>query len=478
MRVLGAAARHGEPPWEGTDQQHEGAMGMQQTNDRPRVAIVGAGFAGLQAAKALADAPVDVTLVDRNNYHKFQPLLYQVATAGLEPDEIVHPVRDVFRTNRNVRFLLGSVRAVDAESRCLRMENGPPIPYDYLILAAGAVTNYFGVEGAAEHGFAMKTVPEALHLRNHVLRQFERYERDPDSAGEGALTFVLVGGGPTGVELAGQFMELFRCVLRADYRRVDTTKARVILLEMLPDLLPAYARPLQDYTRAELEERGVEVRTGTTVERVTPEAAHLKSGEVVPTRTLVWAAGVQANPLAGTVGTEQARGGRLVVEDDLSVPGHPEIFAVGDVSGGQGEEGEMYVQLATVAIQQGRHAGQQVLRRVEGRATERFVFNDPGIMATIGRSAAVAQFPNGLRLKGSVAWLIWAFVHIYQLVGFRNRFDVFLNWVYNYVTYDFNARLIMDVVPAVEETIEQYAGPDGRPVLREEPAPTEEEAQA
>ena len=432
-----------------------------QTTGRPHVVIVGAGFAGLQAAKQLAGAPVDVTLVDRNNYHKFQPLLYQVATAGLEPDEVVHPVRDIVRKHDNVQFLLGTVRSVDRESRHLQMESGPPIPYDYLILAAGATTSYFGVEGAEQHGFTLKGVPEALYLRNHVLRQFERYERDPESADEGTLTFVVVGGGPTGVEMAGQMAELFRCVLRSDYRRVDTSEARVVLLEMLPDLLPAYDAPLQRYTRTELEERGVEVRTETTVERVTSDAVHLKRGEVIPTHTLVWAAGVQAHPLAGTVGAEQNRAGRIIVEDDLSVPGQPELFVVGDMSAGRDREGEMYAQLATVAIQQGRHAARQVLRQRAGQPTEPFRFEDPGIMATIGRNAAVAQFPNGIRLKGFLAWLMWAVVHIYQLVGFRNRFDVFLNWVYNYITYDFNARLIMDVVPAAEEPMKQYTGPDG-----------------
>ena len=445
------------------------------TGDRPRVVIVGAGFAGLRAAKELAQAPVEVVLVDRNNYHKFQPLLYQVATAGLEPDEIVHPVRDIFSKHKNVRFLLGSVRTIDRRQRRLVMQEGPPVSYDFLILATGATTDYFGVPGAEAHAFPMKDVPEALHLRNHILRQFEHTERDPKGASEGALNFVIVGGGATGVETAGQMAELFRCVLKEDYRHINTAKARVILLEMLPELLMPYAEPLRDYTRRALEQRGVEVRTETTVSRVTPDAVHLKSGECLPTQTLVWAAGVRASPLADVVGTEQTRGGRLLVEPDLSLPGHPEIFVVGDMCGGRDEEGEMYAQLATVAIQQGQHAARQVLRRVKAEAPESFTYTDPGIMATIGRSAAVAQLGGGVKLKGFVAWAMWAFVHIYKLVGFRNRFDVFLSWVYNYVTYNFSARIIMDVVPALEEPPEPAAKSEGDDHVPEQHVAAEEQ---
>lgn len=418
---------------------------------RPRVVIIGAGFGGLNAAKALAGQPVDVVLIDRNNYHKFQPLLYQVATAGLEPDEIVHPIRDVFRKHPNIRFQLGTVRAIDKANRQVHLNTGPPVAYDSLIVAAGATTNYFGVEGAEAHALPMKSVPDALHLRNHILRCFERAERDPERMPEGLLNFVIVGGGPTGVELAGQMMELFRCVMRDDFRSIDTHGARVILVEMLPEVLAAYAEPLRAYTRQALEKRGVEVRTGTTVARVTADAVHLKGGERLPTHTLIWAAGVKAAPLAGQLGTPQQRGGRLVVEDDLSLPGHPEIFAIGDVGGGADAAGEMYAQLATVAIQQGRHAARQVQRRARGEATAPFAYTDPGIMATIGRNDAIAQLPGGLRIKGFIAWLMWAGIHIAKLVGFRNRLDVLVNWVYNYITYNFSARLILDVVPTPED---------------------------
>ena len=421
---------------------------------RPRVAIVGAGFAGLNAAKVLASAPVEVVLVDRDNYHNFQPLLYQVATSGLDPDEVVHPIRDIFHRRKNVRFLKGIVESIDREKEHLLIEDGPSVSYDYLILATGAVPSYFGIEGAEEHALPMKSVPDAIRLRNHILNQFERCERDGlEATGEGALTFAIVGGGPTGVELAGQLSELFQRVLREDFRSIDPGKAQIVLLEMLPDLLPAYGEPLQHYTRSALEQRSVEVRTETAVAKVEsdppgPKRIHLDSGEVLPAQTLIWTAGVRAHPLADTLGAKQQKGGRLVTEADLSLAGTPNIFVAGDMCGAESGEGEMYAQLATVAIQQGRHAARQVLRRSRGEPTEPFAFTDPGTMATIGRSDAVAQLTENLHVRGFTAWLLWAFVHIYQLVGFQNRLSVFASWIYNYLTYDFNARIIMDAAPA------------------------------
>lgn len=432
-----------------------------QNARRPHVVIVGAGFAGINAAKVLRKAPVDVTLIDRNNYHKFQPLLYQVATAGLEADEIAHSVRGLFRWQANIRFRLGTVRTIDRRRKTVYLMSGPPVPYDYLILAAGAVTNYYGVEGAAEYAFPLKSLPEAIRLRNHVIRRFEVSDRDPASAGEGALNFVLVGGGPTGVEMAGALVELFD-MLRGDFPQFDVSKAQVFLLESQPDLLMAFAPALRRYTRRVLERRGVQVRTGTTVARVEPGAVYLASGERIPTQTLIWAAGVRAHPLADTLGTEQARGGRLVVEADLSVPGHPEIFAVGDMAAGRDEQGELYPQLAPVAMQQGTHAAKQILRRLRGEATKPFRYVNYGTMATIGRHAAVAEMPGQVRLKGYVAWLMWVFIHIARLVGFRNRANVFVNWIYNYFTYDRSARLILDMVPISDgvphevEVVEQH----------------------
>lgn len=419
-------------------------------DERPHVVIIGAGFGGLNAAKALGDAPVRVTLVDRNNYHKFQPLLYQVATAGLDPEEIAHNVRSIFRRHPNVTFRLATIRDIDKERRQLHTQAGDVISYDYLVLAAGAATNYFGVEGAAEHSFPLKNLTDGIALRNHILRRFERAERDPEGAGEGALNFVVVGGGPTGVETAGALTELFR-VLQDDYHCLDTRQARAFLIEMLPQLLPAYDERQGAYARRVLEGRGVQVMTDTTVEKVTSDAVVLESGETIPTKTLIWAAGVQAHPLAGKLDVEQTKGGRVRVERDLSVPGHPELFVIGDMAAAEDEDGEPYPQLAPVAIQQGKHASEQILRRAAGTSSTPFEYLDRGKMATIGRNAAVAELPGGLRLEGFIAWVAWVFIHIAKLVGFRNRANVFINWAYNYFTYDRNARLILDVVPVSDD---------------------------
>ncbi len=417
---------------------------------RPRVVIVGAGFAGLSAVEQLRKAPMDIVVVDRNNYHKFQPLLYQVATAGLEPDEIAHNARQIFRNYAHVSFRMGTVEAVDAERQMLHLRHGEPLAYDYLILAAGAVTSFFGIDGVQRHGFPLKNLPDAIDLRNHLLRLFERIDRDPDAAAEGALNVVIVGGGPTGVEMAGALVELFD-VMRKDYRHVDTRRAKVYLLEREPVLLPPYAEPLRAYTRRVLEERGVIVRTEAVVERATAEAVHLAGGAVIPTQTLIWAAGVRGHPVGETLGGASERGHRVAVQPDLRVAGHPQVFVAGDLAGARGEDGELLPQVAQVAIQQGRHAARQILRLIDGQATEPFRYRDLGQMATIGRHAAVAEFKGGIKMKGFFAWITWAFIHIWKLVGFRNRLNVFVNWIYNYFTYDRNARLLLDMVPISDE---------------------------
>ena len=407
-----------------------GSTGTGDASTRPHVVIVGAGFAGLEAAKALQKADVRVTLIDRNNYHKFQPLLYEVAMAGLEPDDIAHNVRNIFRGTSNVHFRMGTVADVDPSAQHVRLRCGDTVGYDFLILAAGAVSHDFGVEGVREHAYPLKNVPDAVNLRNRVLRQFERYDRDPAGADPGTLTFVIVGGGPTGVEMAGALVELFDTLDEdfGDFKIRDV--ARCLLVERDDALLPAYASGLQAYTQTVLETRGVDVMTSTMVERVEPTAVHFADGPPIPTQTLVWAAGVKASPVADMVGVPQARDGRLIVEPDLHVPSSPTVYAVGDMAAIAGDDG-YEPQLAQVAMQSGRHAAQQIVNVIENRETQPFQYTDLGQMATIGRNAAVAELAGGLQLKGLLAWVLWVFIHIAKLVGFRNR----------------SARLILDVEP-------------------------------
>lgn len=419
-------------------------------SERPHVVIVGAGFAGLEAAKTLRDTPVRVTLVDRNNYHKFQPLLYEVAMAGLEPADIAHNVRNIFQGDESVHFRLDTVTDLDLDQQQVHLHGSAPIPYDHLILAAGAVSTDFGIPGVEQHAYPLKNVPDAVNLRNRVLRQFERYDQQRAAAGTGALTFVVVGGGPTGVEMAGAFVELFD-TLNDDFSEFDTREqARCVLLEMEDHLLPPYKRPLQTYTRHVLEKRGVDVRTGTAVEEVEADRVHLGGGEVLSAQTLVWAAGVKASPVADMVGSEQARDGRIIVNPDLSVPNHPTVYAVGDMAAIEGEDG-YEPQLAQVALQSGRHAAAQIQRDLRNGTRDAFEYWDFGQMATIGRNAAVAEFAGGISFKGFFAWFLWVVIHIAKLVGFRNRLSAFVNWVYNYFTYSRSARLILDVVPISDD---------------------------
>ena len=415
---------------------------------RPRVVVVGAGHAGLEASKALADEPVDVLMVDRNNYHKFQPLLYQVATAGLQTGHICMPVRQIFRGQDNFDFRMATVVGADLGRKEIRLENGETISYDYLIVGAGGSTAYFGVEGAEEHGFPLKNVPDAEAIRSHVIRQFERANREPHLIDEGALTFVVVGGGPTGVEMAGALTELFDRVLRKDYPHLPIDRARVILVEAMGTLMAPYKPDLQHYTKRTLEKMGVEVQLDTAVTKVEPARVHLKGGDVIATETLVWGAGIRANPLAGALGLPQGRAGRLEANDCLQVPGHPEILVAGDVAGASDPEGRLYPQVAQVAIQQGVQAAENVARMARGLAPEPFVYNDLGSMATIGRNKAILELPNGTGMKGFVAWLGWVFIHVVKLAGFRNQLAVFFSWVYGYFTWDRTPRIILkDVLP-------------------------------
>ena len=414
---------------------------------RPRVVVVGVGHGGLECVKAFKGEPVDILLVDRNNYHKFQPLLYQVATAGLDVGDITQAARHILHGQDNADFRLATVTGLDASAKLLLTQDGPPISYDHLVLAAGASTAYFGVEGAQEHAFPLKNVPDAVALRSHVLRQAEAANQNPARIEEGALNIVVVGGGPTGVETAGAMRELFEKVLTRDFPGLDMHRARVILVDGADALMLPYAAELRDYTKHQLEKKGAEVRLGANVSAVSREGVVLDDGTEIRARTVVWAAGVRANPLADALGMSQTRGGRVVVDEALRVPEHPDIFVVGDMAGAADPSGELYPQVAQVAIQQGQHAAAQILREHAGLAPTPFAYKDLGMMATIGRNAAILQVPSGLKLKGRLAWLGWALIHVLALAGFQNKLSVMLSWIYNYITYERGPRLILTAEP-------------------------------
>jgi NADH dehydrogenase len=405
------------------------------------VVIVGAGFGGLRAARALRRAPVQVVLVDRHNYHLFQPLLYQVATAGLEPEQIARPVRAVLRGQRNFEFRLAEVTAVGLESRRVETSAGP-IPYDYLILAIGGVTNFYGLTGIEQHGFGLKDINQAVALRNHLLRCFERATLAPTPEARRAdLTFVVVGGGPTGVEMAGSLSELIRLVLAKDYPRLNLNDTRVLLLEAGDRLLAAMPATLGTSAAETLWRKHVEVRFGAEVADYDGGQVRLRSGEVIPARTLMWAAGAQAASLsAGLDGLATARQRRLVVEPTLQVPDRPEVFVIGDAAYLEAN-GAPLPMMAPVAIQQAEVAARNVTRLVAGLPPIAFRYKDPGSLATIGRNAAVAYL-YGIRVRGFPAWVIWLVVHLLQLIGFRNKLVVLITWAYEYFFYDRSARLI------------------------------------
>ncbi len=414
---------------------------------RPHVVIVGAGFGGLAAAKALRRAPVDVTLVDRHNFHTFQPLLYQVATSGLTPGDVAHPVRGIFQDQGNVAFRLATVTGADLEARTLHLvadHEVDDLRYDHLVVAAGASANTFGIPGVEEHGFPLYRLADAVRLRNHVLERFEAADADPTLIDQGALAFVVVGGGPTGVEVAGALAELIDVVLRRDFKHLDVSRARVVLVEMQDHLLAPFSPASQRHARETLVQRGVEIRTGTQVASVGVDRVELAGGEVLAAHTLIWAAGVKANPVAEALGLPVGRGGRVVVGPDLAVTGHPGVWALGDIAGS-------LPQLAPVAIQSGRHVGAQIARSLEGRPTRPFRYRDKGTMATIGRGRAVAELPLGVKLRGLPAWMAWLALHLVFLAGFRNRISVFVNWAWNYVTWDRGPRLILTLAAEDDE---------------------------
>jgi len=409
----------------------------------PKVVVIGAGFGGVEVARHLRGVPVDVTLVDRHNYRTFQPLLYQVATAGLNAADVAHPVRGLFHGHRNVTFRQGEVTGVDWEERVVHLDGRPDLPFDHLVVAGGASVTFFGTPGAAEHGFPLYTLADAVTLRNHIIERFEAADVDRTAIDRGALTFVVVGGGPTGVETAGALAELFAMVFRKDYPRLDVSRARVVLVEMQDHLLGPFADPSRRHALDTLRARGVEVRLGSKVASVTADAVTFADGEVLPAQTLVWAAGVQANPLAAALDVPQERAGRITVGDDLRIEGRSGGWAVGDIAAAHDRNGELLPQLAPVAMQAGRHVARQIARLLEARPTEPFRYRDKGTMATIGRRAAVAELPGRIRLRGAPAWLAWLGLHLVFLVGTRNRASVLLNWAWSYLTWDRGPRIVL-----------------------------------
>jgi NADH dehydrogenase len=405
----------------------------------PHVVIVGGGFAGLFCARELKRARARITLVDRQNHHLFQPLLYQVATAGLNPSDIAEPIRRVLRRQKNTEVLLAEASAVDLEGRKLELADGA-ILYDHLVLATGATHSYFGHDEWAPHAPGLKTLDDALEMRRRVLLAFERAEREPPGPKRDAwLTFVVVGGGPTGVELAGALAEIARHSLVRDFRTIDPRTARVVLIEGMPRVLATYPEALSEKARLQLVRLGVEVRLGTRVTGVDAQGVSLGS-ERLAARTALWAAGVAASPLARSLGVTLDRTGRVPVEPTLGLAGHPEVQVVGDLAY-LSENGEVVPGVAPAAIQQGKHAARNILRALNGKPPLPFHYRDKGSLATIGRAAAVADL-RGLRLSGWIAWMAWLVVHIFFLIGFRNRALVLFEWAWSYLTYDRAARLI------------------------------------
>ena len=429
----------------------------------PRVVIVGAGFGGLNAAQALAKAPVQITVIDQKNFHTFQPLLYQVATAGLSPGEIAAPIRSILRAHKNIEVLMAEVTGFDLARHTVKTSDSD-LPYDYLIVAAGAGHSYFGHDDWEPYAPGLKTIEDALEIRRRVLLAFELAERQA-ATGESAipLNFVVVGGGPTGVELAGTLAEIARHALAHEFRSIDPARTHILLLEAGPRILPAYSEDLSQSAQEQLRHLGVEVRTSTMVTQIEPGAVHAGGTRLTAT-VVLWAAGVAASPLGQKLGAPVDRAGRVLVQPDLSVPAHSDVFVIGDLAALKDEQGKMLPGIAPVAIQEGRFVAKLIRKEVESRTNAgttagapsfsrplregggldsrpTFHYWDKGSLATIGRAAAVAEFGR-IHISGFIAWLSWLFVHILFLIGFRNRLLVFIQWAWSYVTYERGARLI------------------------------------
>src|SRR3954465_4698648 len=406
---------------------------------RPHVVVIDSGFGGIRATKRLTDVDVDITLIEPNNFPTFQPLLFQVATAGLDADDIGFPIRRIFRRNRSVSFVLGEVTGIDLAGQVVTVHDGRTFNFDFLVIAAGTISTSFGIEGVDGNSFPLKTLDDALRLRSHLLTQFERAR--PGGDPPVGLGIVVVGGGPTGVELAGGLRELIDRVFRKDYPALGGTDISTTLIEAADRALGPFLPALSEQALTTLRRRNITVELGVGVDHVEPGAVLLRDGRRFSAGTIIWAVGVTASPVARLLGVPLGRGNRIPVNSDLSLPDHPNVFAIGDIAL---PPGDPLPQVAQPAIQEGAHVAAQIAARLTGRETSPFRYHDKGSMATIGRNQAVVEFPNGLRFHGFIGWLMWLGLHLIELMGFRNRANVFINWAWNYFTYDHASRLLLD----------------------------------
>jgi NADH dehydrogenase len=406
----------------------------------PHIVIIGGGFGGLSAARTFRHADVRVTLIDRRNHHVFQPLLYQVATATLSPGDIAAPIRWILRHLTNVRVLLANATRIDVEARRIELSDGSPLDYDWLIVATGSKHAYFGHSDWEPNAPGLKTLEDAIAIRRRILIAFERAEREEDDRRRNELlTFVIVGGGPTGVELAGTLAEIARQTLRDEFRAIDTTRARILLVEAGPTILQTFPEHLRNAARASLVRLGIQVREGVAVTGVDARGVMIGS-ERVNAGTVLWAAGVAASSVVKTLGVPLDRAGRVIVEPDLSIPGHPDVFVVGDAAAAM-QDGKLLPGVAQTAMQGARHAAKNILRRLNGQPSTPFIYRDLGSMAIVGRRAAISDL-GWIKLSGVLAWLAWLFLHIFMLIGFRNRVVVLFEWAVAYFTFQRGARLI------------------------------------
>ena len=416
--------------------------------DIPHVVILGAGFGGIGALKKLSDAEVRITLIDKHDYHTFQPLLYQVATLELTPEQVGFPIRNLLHHREHVTFHQSVVTSIDPAGKRVIMDSVSPLKYDYLIVALGAVVNFFQTPGAEQYAFPLYTMNDAVRLKEQILKTFEAVDRNPSLIDDGALNFCVVGGGATGVEVCGALADLLHTEMREDYPNLPVDRAQVLLYEYAPHLLGSFKPELQNYARTALEERGVKVHTGTGVRKIGPASIELAKGETVKTHTLIWAAGLQANPIVQSLGVELGHGGRIPVGPDLQVKDHPGVFAIGDIAlMADGKTDKPLPGLGATALQAGYHVGETIKRLVEGKAPESFKYLDKGTMAQIGRGAAVMELSTGQTMTGQLAWLAWLGVHLILLNGAEQRISTFVDWGWTMLTREHDKRLILGDAP-------------------------------